>query len=260
MTQGSSDPLIARTDPARRGTPLLICYLPVGDPKTPSASVARYIDCGVDVIEAGIGVHGPALDGEVITNSMQRSVEAGVVGQRAADTLARQLTTDSEPAAVWMSYAKQPDEDYLEMVSASGARGVLLPGTAPAVLAAALAAAPSGRSLSAIPFLDHRPPPAQVDAARGAPAYVMLAAAAGTTGVRDQVGLDNAVLLDGLRNEGVTAPIVLGFGIGTAAQARRAIDLGADGVVVGTACVLAAQDGPETLTAVLRGLRKALDG
>lgn len=260
MTLVSSDPLIARTDPVRRGTPLLICYLPVGDPKTPSASVARYVDCGVDVIEAGIGVLGPALDGEVITDSMHRSVAAGVVGRRAADTLAHQLSMGNGPAAVWMSYEKQPDADYLEMVSASGARGVLLPGTTPAVLAAALAAAASGGSLSAIPFLDHPPTVTQIGAAHRASAYVMLAAAAGVTGARDQVGQDNAAILDGLRDDGVAAPIVLGFGIGTAAQARRAIELGADGVVVGTACVLAALDGRGTLAAVLGDLRRALDG
>jgi len=254
-----SDPLIARTGPARRGKPLLICYLPVGDPKTPSASVARYVDCGVDIIEAGIAVPGPTLDGKVITDSMHRSVAAGVVGRRAADTLAHQLSMRSAASAVWMSYAKQLDDAYLEMVSASGARGVLLPGTAPTVLAAALAAAPSGGSLSAIPFLDHPPTERQIDAARGARAYAMLAATAGVTGVRDHVGQDNAAILAGLRDEGVTAPIVLGFGIGTPAQARRATELGADGIVVGTACVLAALDGPGTLTAVLNGLRIALD-
>ncbi|MDQ3577872.1 MAG: tryptophan synthase subunit alpha [Actinomycetota bacterium] len=260
MTQVSSDPLIARTDAASRGRPLLICYLPVGDPKTPSASVARYIDCGVDVIEAGIGVSDPALDGDVIRDSMHRCVAAGVVGRRAADALAQQLSAGNRPAAVWMSYAEQLDDDYLEMVSASGARGVLLPGTAPAALAAALATAPSGGSLSVIPFLDHRPTAAQIDAACDAPAYAMLAAAAGVTGTRDLVGQDNAAILAGLRDKGVTAPIVLGFGIGTAGQARRAIELGADGVVVGTACVRAALDGPSTLTAVLSDLRRTLDG
>lgn len=259
MTLVGTDPLLLRTGPARRARPLLICYLPVGDPLTPCANVGRYVDCGVDVVEAGIGVMNPALDGTVIRDSMQRCVYAGLVGRRAAEALAHQLSTNNQPAAVWMSYEKVPGADYLATVAVSGVQGVLLPGTPPAVLSAALAAAPAGRSLSAIPFLEHRPTAAQIEVARDAAAYVMLASWAGVTGAGDRVGPDNTAVLAGLRAEGVSAPIALGFGIGTVAQARRAIAVGAQGVVVGTACIRAALDGPGTLTALLTDLRRALD-
>lgn len=259
MTQVRSDPLIARTDPKRRVRPLLICYLPIGDPKAPAACAGRYADHGVDIIEAGIGVLGPTLDGAVITASMHRAVAAGVVGRRAADVLGRQLSAVCRPAAVWMSYAGQPSAEYLAMVAAAGAQGVLLPETEPDILAAALASSPAGRSLTAIPFL-HRPPTLnQIEAARRASAYVMVAATAGVTGGRHEVGADNAAVLAELRHAGISAPIALGFGIGTAAQARRAIELGADGVVVGSACVRAALSGADTLTRLLDDLRSALD-
>lgn len=243
---------------ASRARPLLICYLPIGDPEACAATAARYADCGVDIIEAGIAVLAPVLDGAVITDSMHRAVAVGMTGRRAADTLAGELSTISGLAAVWMSYA-EPTASYLTMVAESGACGVLLPDADQDALSATLAATPAARSLHAIPFLPRPPTAVQIEAARSASAYVMLAAA-GVTGGRAEVGADNAAVLTDLRRAGVSAPIVLGFGIGTAAQAQRAIELGADGVVVGSACVRAALDGPDALTRLLDDLRRGLDG
>ncbi len=70
----------------------------------------------------------------------------------------------------------------------------------------------------------------------------------------------NAARIEALRVEGVGAPVVLGFGISNGEQARAAVGLGADGVVVGSAALRAALKGRAELSALLGDLRNGLDG
>lgn len=236
--------------------PLLICYLPVGDPECAAATPSFYVDHGVDVIEAGIPVPDPVLDGPEVTGSMARALAAGFGADQAADELAHRLTAAGFPYAVWMSYESDPDEGYLTRVARSGASAVLLPDADPVVLQQRSRKA----GLEAIPFLNHPPSVTEVAAATEAGGrYVMLAAAAGQTGERPTVGDDNRALIAGLRAQGVATPIALGFGISGPDQARAALELGADGVIVGSACVRAARVGPTALEELLTGIREALD-
>jgi tryptophan synthase alpha chain len=55
-----------------------------------------------------------------------------------------------------------------------------------------------------------------------------------------------------------TLPIAVGFGVSTPAQAR-AVGALADGVVVGSAIVRAAEDSVEAAAALVASLREALD-
>ncbi len=239
----------------RRDRPLLVCYLPVGDPQAAAATAARYSDHGVDVLEAGVPVADPYLDGPVVTASMHRALAAGVDRASAAALLRAQLTDAGGPAAVWMSYDADPGPEHLGPVARSGAGGALLLGGDPAATAARVTA----HGLHPVPFLDHEPTDGQVACAARAPAYVMLAAAGGVTGERAEVGADNQALVRRLRTRGVSAPVLLGFGISGGAQAGAAVGMGADGVVVGSACVRAALAGPAALNRLLDELRSALD-
>ena len=69
----------------------------------------------------------------------------------------------------------------------------------------------------------------------------------------------NAARIAELRTKGVGAPIVLGFGISNGEQARAAVGLGADGVVVGSAALRAALRGEAELSALLNDLRNGLN-
>jgi tryptophan synthase alpha chain len=87
--------------------------------------------------------------------------------------------------------------------------------------------------------------------------WLYLVTVTGTTGARE--GLSPA--LAGLAERARAAtklPLYAGFGIKTPEQARAAAEL-VDGVVIGTAAVEAAEQGPETLADYVRSLRTALD-
>ncbi|WP_447644922.1 tryptophan synthase subunit alpha [Nocardioides zeae] len=234
---------------------LLVCYLPHGDPATPDATPGLYAEHGVDVLEVGVAGGRALLDGPVVSASMDRATAAGCTGAAAADLLAAGLRDVAGSAAVWMSYRPEPEAAYLDVVAASGAGGVLLPDADQPTLLDAAAAA----GLAGVPFLSHVPTAPEVAAARRAEGYVMLAAADGVTGHRDHVAPGNAATIARLRDEGVTAPVLLGFGLSTADHVRAALDMGADGVIVGSACVRAAEAGRGELTSLLSSLRAAVD-
>lgn len=236
--------------------PLLVCYLPVGDPATSAADATLYAEHGVDIIEAGLPARTTSADGPDVAGSMARAL-ATTGPDRAAALLAGQLDAAGRPAAVWMSYRTAPDSEYLDAVAASGVGGVLLPDADPHELAVCAAR----HGLIDIPFLAHDPRPEQVAAAERAGAYVLLAAHGGVTGLRDDpVDPANGAVISRLRSRGVRRPLLLGFGISTPDHVRAALDLGARGVVVGTACVRAALAGRTSLRTLFTGLRQALDG
>jgi tryptophan synthase alpha chain len=86
--------------------------------------------------------------------------------------------------------------------------------------------------------------------------WLYLVTVTGTTGARETLSPELAPLVE--RARAVTdVPLLAGFGISTPEQARAAAEL-ADGVVVGSAAVLAAEEGPRSLQDFVRSLRHAL--
>jgi tryptophan synthase alpha chain len=86
--------------------------------------------------------------------------------------------------------------------------------------------------------------------------WLYLVTLTGTTGARDELSPALAPLVE--RSRRLTeAPLYAGFGISTPAQAAAAAEL-ADGIVVGSAAVLAAEEGPQALETYVGQLRAAL--
>jgi tryptophan synthase alpha chain len=87
--------------------------------------------------------------------------------------------------------------------------------------------------------------------------WLYLVTVAGTTGVRAELSPALAPLVRRVR--GLTeVPMYAGFGISTPDQAAAAVEF-ADGVVVGSAALVAAENGPNALERFVRQLRAALD-
>jgi tryptophan synthase alpha chain len=93
--------------------------------------------------------------------------------------------------------------------------------------------------------------------ARHGSGFVYLISRLGVTGLQTEMAGTLPETILRLRST-TTLPICVGFGISTPAQARAVGKL-ADGVVVGSATVRAADQGPEAVLALTRSLREALD-
>jgi tryptophan synthase alpha chain len=86
--------------------------------------------------------------------------------------------------------------------------------------------------------------------------WLYLVTVAGTTGARNELSPALAPLVERTRSL-TEAPLYAGFGISTPEQASAAAAL-ADGVVVGSAALVAAEHGPTALEEFVFQLRSAL--
>jgi tryptophan synthase alpha chain len=229
----------------------LVAYLPLGDPRVPPGLAELYAECGVDVIEIGVPAREPFLDGPTVAASMGRALEAG-----AADVAGVRAALPQQPL-VWMGYPERSQRELARAAVETGMDGVLVP--VPARTLAPLREGLEAHGLDLVHFLGAPPDDADVAEARNATAYVMVQATPGLTGARERLGTW-AAQLGRLREAGVTAPLAVGFGIASPDQAREAVELGANGVVVGSALVEAALAGEDAVRRLLGSLREALDG
>lgn len=235
---------------------LLVVYFPLADPLVGTELLDLYAEAGVDVAECGWPAREPYLDGPDVRAAMARAGDAAAAWADVREWLSGRV----RPKPLLMTYAEPGHPGLADSVFFAGAYGLIA--VAPAGDATRLALEASARNAGAAvcAFLPLPLTEPDVEAAWRAQGYVMLQAAPGVTGPRAALDPANAARIAELRMRGVAAPVVLGFGVSTGDQARAARDLGADGVVVGSAALRAALAGRTALAALLRDLRRGLDG
>lgn len=236
----------------------LICYLPLGDPAAGVGLPELYRDCGVDVLEIGVPGGDPSLDGKTIVDSIRRARNAGVNLRTASELITDYRRALPATAMVWMTYPPDDPSALVDAVVASGVDGFLTP--LPARSYAGWARQLGNRGVDYIHFLNHDPQLKDVEAAvESSKGFVMLQANPGPTGVRTSVLPDSSGVITMLRRIGLTTPIALGIGIANPEQARAAIEMGADGVVIGSLTVETMLEGRAALRELLLSLREAID-
>jgi tryptophan synthase alpha chain len=242
-----------------RGRPALICYLPLGDPKFPAEAADIYREEGVDVLEIGLPVPNPYIDGDTVRKSMERSRKAGMTPRRAAAETSRLRKRMPNQAMVWMTYGPVVEDRHLaEFARQGGIDGLLF--VEPARFFPQLDADLERDGIHLLHLLPRDPHPADVEAARNSRGYVMLQGVPGATGSgRASEPLpDSSRIIRKLRRAGVTTPIALGVGVVTDEHAAQAAEMGANAVIIGSAAVQAGLKGPRALRRYIAGLRAAL--
>jgi len=218
----------------------LIPYLTAGYPTPPRAVEAlRVVEAaGADFIEVGIPFSDPLADGVTIQRSTQAALEQGMTVARVLELVERAAL--SVPV-ILMTYLNPVlaygVERFVADAHTAGASGLLLTDF-PAGADPTIEQAVGASALALIPLIAPTTGPERLArAVAGARGFVYLISRLGTTGARDDVPADLATHVR--RVQAVTAlPVAVGFGIGTAAQARATARV-ADGVVVGSALVTA---------------------
>ncbi|HLH15289.1 MAG TPA: tryptophan synthase subunit alpha [Solirubrobacteraceae bacterium] len=208
------------------------------------------VRAGADVIELGVPYSDPLADGPVIHAAAATALAAGASLAGVLE-VARGLS-HSVPVAL-MCYANMvfaPGvEAFVQRAQRAGVCGLIVPdlpqGEAPEVLAGC-----DAHGLALIPLVAPTTPPERLAAigeqARG---FLYTVSVVGTTGERRDLGTELAAILARAKAS-TRVPVALGFGIGTAEQARTAARAGADGVIVGTRLVRAAGEADDAAAAV----------
>jgi tryptophan synthase alpha chain len=242
------------------GRKALVCYLTAGHP-SPEVSVEllrAVADAGADVIELGVPFSDPMADGPVIQASSQRALDHGFTFER---TLALVRDAVLDVPVVLFSYLNPifaAGPDALQRAADAGVRGILitdLPVGADPKLERWLSDGP----LAYVRLVAPTTPAARMrEIGLSGRGFVYLISRMGVTGIRDDLPPDLAETMARLRAS-TTLPVCVGFGISRPEQARAVADL-ADGVVVGSALVQAADRGGVPAAAELvRALRAGLD-
>lgn len=238
---------------------VLVCYFSAGDPLMPLEVLDVFASCGVDIVEIGIRSDDPYLDGDIIRQSTRRSTGKGVLSD-ASEAVARLETFHGRMAGLVFAYAS----DALLASAVEGDwRGIDALMCAPETRSeskAQIELAARNAGVRITEFVSYDCNDHDVRRAVNATGYVMLQCVNGKTGLYEGFDGSAAARVARLRAAGVSKPILLGIGIGTADQCRQAIDSGADGVVIGSKVVATSLQSASCLEAYLASVRRALDG
>jgi tryptophan synthase alpha chain len=227
----------------------LVVYL-MAMPDTPRLAEAA-VDAGADIVELGFPFSDPLADGPVIRRAGERALAAGMRTGRCLECLAETRGLVDVPLLP-MTYSSLLDaygyERFEQEAKEAGATSLIVPDLPADVQ-------PELRRVQLVA-------PTSTDerlrlAAAATDGWLYLVTVTGTTGVRPELAPTLAPLA--ARARAVTdAPLYAGFGIATSEHARAAAAL-ADGVVVGSRAVEAAEAGIDELHSLVRSLRGALD-
>ena len=237
----------------------LVVYITAGHPGVAeSLELLRGLDdAGADVIEVGVPFSDPMADGVVIQASSQRALELGMTLDKTLDLVARARVRAPVVLFSYLNPLLASRDDLLERAAEAGVHGVLvtdLPVGADPELEAWLGAGP----LAFVRLVAPTTPRARMaDIARHGRGFVYLISRLGVTGERADVSSDLPDTVAALR-EATSLPICVGFGISRPDQAA-AIGRLADGVVVGSAVVRAADRDIGAALSLVRAMRTSLD-
>lgn len=239
--------------------PIFMPYFPLGYPdiETSIDVIEALANNGADLIEVGLSFSDPLADGPVIQHATQIALEKGITVKKSLEAVKELRKRGVDIPLILMGYYNPMLayglEKFVRDAKAAGADGFIIPdlpmeeseefvsilnggrvdGDA---LAPSYREVPEGGDLPLIPMLAPTSSPERMERiARTAKGFIYLVSVTGITGERKSLaeGLDD--LIAQVR-EHTSAPVCVGFGIGTPEQAKEVGKM-ADGVIVGTACV-----------------------
>lgn len=219
-------------------------------PETPALAQAA-VEAGADVIEIGFPFSDPLADGPLIRRAGERALAAGMRTARCLEVLAETRSRVDVPL-IPMTYASIFEAyGWAELerdTRAAGATSLIVPDLP-------VDARPELKRVQLVA-------PTSTDerlrlAAAATDGWLYLVTVTGTTGARAELAPTLAPLA--ARARAVTdLPLYAGFGISTREHASAAAEL-ADGIVVGSRAVEAAEQGSAALASLVKELRAGLD-
>ncbi|MDX6720842.1 MAG: tryptophan synthase alpha chain [Solirubrobacteraceae bacterium] len=250
MTTGHDQ--IATAFATRPGRAALMPYLMGGFPDMPTSCAIGLAcaDNGADLVELGIPYSDPLADGSVIHAAGTAALRAGATLDgvlEVGEALSRRLPV------VLMCYvnlvlARTPD-GFAAAAARAGVSGLIVPDL-PLEEAPEIHDACEAHGIALVPLVAPTTPDERLRAigatARG---FLYTVSVVGTTGERTRGEDEYRAILDRVRAH-AEVPVAIGFGISTPEQAAAAARAGADGVIVGTRLVRAADEADDPAAAV----------
>jgi len=239
-----------------------IGYLTAGDPSVEATMAMAYAlaRAGTDILELGVPFSDPIADGPVLQRSAERALASGTTLGRVFET-ARRIRAETSLGLVLFSYLNP----LLRPGLGATARNARQAGF-DAILVTDLPPEEAGQiqpdfrsaGLDTVFLVSPTSPASRMRAAAHlSSGFLYVVSRSGTTGTRSGLSHDLRDTVARARRAAGSLPIAIGFGISTPETARRASRL-ADGVVVGSALMRAAEEAGEDRENAVEQLARAL--
>jgi tryptophan synthase alpha chain len=257
----SSNAIAQRFDALKKESrKALVCYVTAGHPDVSRSldTLHALEDGGADIVELGVPFSDPIADGPIIQASSQRALEQGMDYNGVLRLVEKAALSIPIVLFSYLNPVLAAGSDALTRASDAGVDGILItdiPVGADPEREAWLGNSPLAFVRLVAPTT---PRERMAEIARHGSGFVYLISRLGVTGLQEKTAASLPDSIARLRST-TTLPICVGFGISTPAQARSVAIL-ADGVILGSAMVKAAEESPRAVLALTQSLRQALDG
>jgi len=230
---------MSRSSEAFKNKPIFMPYFPLGDPDLDTSIdvIEAMAKNGADLIEVGLSFSDPLADGPVIQHATQIALDKGITVKKSLVAVKELRKRGVDIPLILMGYYNPMLayglEEFVRDAIGAGADGFIIPDLPPEEAAEFETLA---NSHPLIRMLAPTTPSERMEmVARDAKGFIYLVSVTGVTGERKSLSDNLGKLISRVR-EHTSAPVCVGFGIGTPEQARE-VGVLADGVIVGSACV-----------------------
>lgn len=237
-------------------------YFPIGYPDyaTSIEAIIGMAEAGVDGFEIGIPFSDPLADGPVIQAATQKALENGTTVSKCLGAVKELRERGVQQPMLLMGYLNPllayGLERFVDDAKTAGADGLIVPDLPPEE-AEMLSGLCANAGLALVNFLAPTSNEGRIKlVAEKATGFIYVVSLTGVTGERRDLPPEIADFIKKVRAH-TDKKLVMGFGIGTPAQARMMNDL-VDGFIVGSALVRAGKGGAEAVKALALSLRNAL--
>lgn len=241
-------PMFRRQDQA----PSLVGYLPALYPNKDEYMhiLKACAQAGLRYLEIGIPVENPYLDGKAIQDALLRVQQQYPQVDQVIRMAIRAVRSAGLIGIVMLYYETVEQyglKAFADLLIEEAAEGVLIPNI-PFEQRQELARLLEGTSVATINFVRYETDETEMrNIIRDTTGFLYLQSMKGATGgtfkVDEQLG-DKIKTLRTLAKD-ANLPVALGFGISTAANAKKAAETDAEAIIIGTGLVLSAKEGPQ---------------
>ena len=244
------------------GRAALITYLTAGYP-SPEATpglVRALVQGGADIVELGVPFSDPVADGPAIQTASWTALEKGTTTSTCLDILRKMRAEGLTVPVLLMGYfnpiLSYGIDRYVRDCVTAGVDGLIVPDLPPEE-AVPLATSCAASNLALVYLVSPTTQASRVaELAAATSGFLYVVRRLGTTGA-DLAGGEGLSEQLGVVDRYKRTPVALGFGISSATQVAEAAQQ-ADGVIIGSAIVRRAGDGPEAILDYLAGIRPSL--
>ena len=228
-----------RLESAFANKPIFMPYFPLGYPDLDTSIdvIEALAKNGADLIEVGLSFSDPLADGPVIQQATQIALEKGITVKKSLEAVKELRKRGVTIPLILMGYYNPMLayglEKFIHDAREAGADGFIIPDLP---LEEAEEFTSVAGDMPLIQMLAPTSPDERMESiARNAKGFIYLVSVTGVTGARTAISDSLGDLIQRVRAH-TSAPVCVGFGIGTPEQAAQVGQL-ADGVIVGSACV-----------------------